>query len=82
MIVFFAVLFFSASKSPSKPAPQDPAWYTPETARSKELKNKVMVGNYYLCHDPHSPRFTFKDFAPPPVWPAKFVRRPAVAAVK
>jgi hypothetical protein len=34
------------------------------------------------CHDPHSPRFSFKDFAPPPVWPAKFVRRLAVAVVK
>ena len=180
MIVIFVVLFFSASKSPSKPTPLDPAWYTPETARGKELKNKVMVGNCYLCHaywvgtpdptvvrppfahvaiklnhgandrcynchliqdrnkytaddgsgimavnveklcarchgliyndwkagthglrrgkwdprgpfqrvtfkctqchDPHSPAFKFKDFAPPPVWPAKFIRRPAVAA--
>ena len=29
------------------------------------------------CHDPHAPRFKFKNFAPPPVWPAKFVRRKA-----
>lgn len=82
MIVHFAVLFFSASDSPSKPAPLDPAWYTPETARGKELKNKVMVGNCYLCHDPHSPKFRFRDFAPPPVWPAKLIRRPAYATGK
>jgi len=27
------------------------------------------------CHDPHSPVFQFKEYAPPPVWPDKFVRR-------
>ena len=26
------------------------------------------------CHDPHSPKFRFKDYAPPPVWPEKFIR--------
>ncbi len=26
------------------------------------------------CHDPHSPKFKFTDFAPPPIWPDKFVR--------
>lgn len=29
------------------------------------------------CHDPHSPRYQFKEFAPPPIWPDKFVRRSA-----
>lgn len=29
------------------------------------------------CHDPHAPRFQFKEYAPPPVWPDHFVRRPA-----
>ena len=29
------------------------------------------------CHDPHSPVFQFKEYAPPPIWPAKFVRRSA-----
>jgi len=27
------------------------------------------------CHDPHSPRFRFTDFAPAPTWPAKFIRK-------
>ena len=26
------------------------------------------------CHDPHSPAFTFKEIAPPPTWPDKFLR--------
>ncbi|MCG8633927.1 MAG: hypothetical protein MI863_08875 [Desulfobacterales bacterium] len=26
------------------------------------------------CHDPHSPRFEFKTYAPAPVWPEKFIR--------
>lgn len=29
------------------------------------------------CHDPHSPVFQFKEYAPPPIWPDKFVRRSA-----
>lgn len=29
------------------------------------------------CHDPHAPRFKFKEYAPPPVWPENFVRRSA-----
>lgn len=29
------------------------------------------------CHDPHSPKFVFKKFAPPPVWPKHFVRTAA-----
>ena len=31
------------------------------------------------CHDPHSPKFRFKDYAPPPRWPAKYIRRSAEA---
>lgn len=27
------------------------------------------------CHDPHNPKFQFKEYAPPPVWPDNFVRR-------
>jgi len=27
------------------------------------------------CHDPHSPKFKFKDFAPAPTWPAKYIRK-------
>ncbi len=27
------------------------------------------------CHDPHSPKFKFTDFAPAPTWPDKFVRK-------
>jgi len=26
------------------------------------------------CHDPHSPQFKFKEYAPSPVWPEKFIR--------
>ena len=26
------------------------------------------------CHNPHSPVFKFTEFAPPPVWPDKFIR--------
>jgi hypothetical protein len=26
------------------------------------------------CHDPHSPKFKYKNFAPPPVWDKKFMR--------
>ena len=26
------------------------------------------------CHDPHSPEYRFKHFAPPPVWDKKFIR--------
>lgn len=29
------------------------------------------------CHDPHSPKFKFKEYAPPPEWPDHFVRRSA-----
>lgn len=29
------------------------------------------------CHDPHSPKFQFKEYAPPPIWPAKYIRRSA-----
>ena len=29
------------------------------------------------CHDPHSPRFQFREYAPPPIWPVKFIRRSA-----
>ena len=25
------------------------------------------------CHDPHAPKFQFKKYAPPPVWPEHFV---------
>lgn len=27
------------------------------------------------CHDPHSPKFEFKAYAPPPVWPPNLIRR-------
>lgn len=27
------------------------------------------------CHDPHSPRFQFTEYAPPPIWSDKFIRR-------
>jgi hypothetical protein len=27
------------------------------------------------CHDPQSPKFVFRTYAPPPVWPEHFVRR-------
>lgn len=26
------------------------------------------------CHDPHTPKFQYKKYAPPPVWPEKFIR--------
>jgi hypothetical protein len=29
------------------------------------------------CHDPHAPKFEYKVFAPPPVWPEKFIRSDA-----
>ncbi|CAB1080959.1 hypothetical protein D1AOALGA4SA_8627 [Olavius algarvensis Delta 1 endosymbiont] len=29
------------------------------------------------CHDPHSPVFQYKKYTPPPIWPAKLVRRSA-----
>jgi hypothetical protein len=29
------------------------------------------------CHDPHSPVFQFKEYAPPPVWPDTLVRHSA-----
>lgn len=29
------------------------------------------------CHDPHSPKFEFKEYTPPPVWPDKYIRRSA-----
>lgn len=177
LIIYFIASSLGTSDRPSDAAPLDPAWYTPRTARGETLRNKVMVGNCYLCHaywvgipnpdvvrprfahtaikldhgandrcynchliqnrnkyvaddgsgimpanveqlcarchglifkdwqagthgvrrgqwnaqtpfegktfvctechDPHSPRFRFKNFAPPPVWPDKFIRRRA-----
>lgn len=177
--VILAILFIISSVSesghPITAEPLEPVWYTPQTARGDDLKNKVMVGNCYLCHaywvgipdpdvvrpefahgviklnhgandrcynchliqdrnkyaandgsgimhgnvekmcarchgliyndwqngthgvrrgqwsaqsvferqtfdctechDPHSPRFLFKTYAPPPVWPDKYIRR-------
>ena len=32
------------------------------------------------CHDPHRPKFKFKEYAAPPVWPEKFIRRSAKTA--
>ena len=27
------------------------------------------------CHDPHAPKYKFREYAPPPVWPDHFVRQ-------
>lgn len=37
-----------------------------------EFNTKTLVCTQ--CHDPHSPKFHFKESAPPPVWPEKFIR--------
>ena len=26
------------------------------------------------CHDPHAPKFAYKNYTPPPVWPVHYVR--------
>lgn len=28
------------------------------------------------CHDPHNPKFRYNVIAPPPTWPAKYIRTP------
>ena len=52
--VILAILFIISSVSesghPITAEPLEPVWYTPQTARGDDLKNKVMVGNCYLCH--------------------------------
>lgn len=35
-----------------------------------ELKNFTCT----QCHDPHAPKFKYKQYAAPPVWPEKFIR--------
>ena len=49
-----AIYFIASSLATSPPRlpadPLDAAWYTPKTARGEALKNKVMVGNCFLCH--------------------------------
>lgn len=51
-ILTFIFLFAGARDSVTEePIPRlDPKWYTPKTPRGEELKNKVMVGNCFLCH--------------------------------
>lgn len=44
---------------------------------SSQTEFEVQTFTCTECHDPHSPKFKFKEYAPPPVWPETFVRRSA-----
>jgi hypothetical protein len=52
--VVLGVLFIAEAvtfdRPPPDPLPLNPAWYTVETARGKDLQDKTIVGNCFICH--------------------------------
>lgn len=50
LAVFFVISGAGPTPEVEPPKSLDPNWYTPETARGETLKNKVMVGNCFICH--------------------------------
>ena len=50
LFIVFLALSLIAPGEQKAAEPLEPDWYTPATARGEDLKNKVMVGNCFLCH--------------------------------
>lgn len=50
LTLYFLISTLMSSKIQATAKPLEPSWYTPRTARDEVLKNKVMVGNCFLCH--------------------------------